>query len=43
MPVEEGIILIFDEIVTGFRLGFGGATGYFGVTPDMTVIGKAID
>ena len=39
---EEGIILIFDEIVTGFRLGLGGAAGYFGVTPDMAVIGKAI-
>ncbi len=39
---EEGILLIFDEIVTGFRLGFGGGTSYFGVTPDMAVIGKAI-
>ena len=39
---EEGIILIFDEIVTGFRLGFGGGASYFGVTPDMAVIGKAM-
>jgi len=39
---EEGIILIFDEIVTGFRLGFGGGASYFGVIPDMAVIGKAI-
>jgi glutamate-1-semialdehyde 2,1-aminomutase len=39
---EEGMLLIFDEIVTGFRLGFGGAAAYFGVTPDLAVIGKAI-
>jgi glutamate-1-semialdehyde aminotransferase/ribulose-5-phosphate 4-epimerase/fuculose-1-phosphate aldolase len=35
-------LLIFDEVVTGFRLGMGGAQGYFGVTPDLTVLGKAV-
>jgi len=39
---EFGILLIFDEVVTGFRLGMGGAQGYFGVKPDLTVFGKCI-
>jgi glutamate-1-semialdehyde aminotransferase len=39
---EFGALLIFDEVVTGFRLGMGGAAGYFGVTPDLTVLGKAV-
>jgi len=39
---EFGALLIFDEVVTGFRLGMGGAQGYFGVTPDLTVLGKCI-
>lgn len=37
-----GALLIFDEVVTGFRLGLGGAQGYFNVTPDLTVFGKCI-
>lgn len=37
-----GALLIFDEVVTGFRLGLGGAQGYFGVRPDLTVFGKCI-
>lgn len=37
-----GIALIFDEVITGFRLGIGGAQQYFGVTPDMSVFAKAI-
>ncbi len=37
-----GALLIFDEVVTGFRLTTGGAQGYFGVTPDLTVFGKVI-
>jgi len=36
------IVLIFDEIITGFRMGMGGAQAFFGVTPDLTVFGKAI-
>ena len=39
---EFGALLIFDEVVTGFRLGPGGAQGYFGVKPDLTVFGKCI-
>ena len=39
---EFGALLIFDEVVTGFRLGLGGAQGYFGVRPDLTVFGKCI-
>lgn len=37
---EEGIILIFDEVITGFRLALGGAQEYYGVVPDMTTLGK---
>ncbi|MEY3283857.1 MAG: aspartate aminotransferase family protein [Acidobacteriota bacterium] len=37
-----GIALIFDEVITGFRMGLGGAQQYFGVTPDMSVFAKAI-
>jgi len=37
-----GIVLIFDEIITGFRLGLGGAQAFFGVTPDLAVFGKAL-
>ena len=39
---EFGALLIFDEVVTGFRLGTGGAQGYFGVKPDLTVLGKCL-
>ncbi len=39
---REGTILIFDEVMTGFRLAFGGAQEYFGVTPDMTTLGKIV-
>ena len=39
---EFGALLIFDEVVTGFRVGMGGAAGYFGVTPDLTILGKAV-
>lgn len=39
---QYGALLIFDEVVTGFRLGLGGAQGYFGVKPDLTIFGKCI-
>jgi glutamate-1-semialdehyde 2,1-aminomutase len=39
---ENGALLIFDEVVTGFRFGLCGAQGFFGVTPDLTSFGKAI-
>jgi len=35
-------LLIFDEVVTGFRLGYGGAQAYFGVTPDLASYGKIV-
>ncbi|HML38737.1 MAG TPA: aminotransferase class III-fold pyridoxal phosphate-dependent enzyme [Bacillota bacterium] len=39
---EYGALLIFDEVVTGFRVGPSGAQGYFGVDPDLTIFGKII-
>ncbi len=39
---EFGALLIFDEVVTGFRLGMGGAQGYFDVKPDLTIFGKCV-
>lgn len=39
---REGIVLIFDEVMTGFRLAPGGAQELYGVTPDMTTLGKII-
>jgi glutamate-1-semialdehyde 2,1-aminomutase len=37
-----GIVLIFDEVITGFRLALGGAQEYYGVTPDLTTLGKVL-
>jgi len=39
---ECGVVLIFDEVISGFRLGYGGAQEYFGITPDMATYGKII-
>jgi glutamate-1-semialdehyde 2,1-aminomutase len=39
---RHGCILIFDEVITGFRLGLGGAQQRFGVTPDLAIFGKAM-
>jgi glutamate-1-semialdehyde 2,1-aminomutase len=39
---ETGAVLIFDEVVTGFRLALGGAQEYFGVTPDLATYGKIV-
>ncbi|KAJ4974713.1 hypothetical protein NE237_007887 [Protea cynaroides] len=39
---ENGALLIFDEVMTGFRLAYGGAQEYFGITPDLTTLGKII-
>jgi glutamate-1-semialdehyde 2,1-aminomutase len=39
---RHGIVLIFDEIITGFRLGLSGAQGYYKVVPDIAVFGKAM-
>ncbi len=39
---KEGALLIFDEVITGFRLGGGGAQEYYGIRPDLTTLGKII-
>ena len=39
---DHGALLIFDEVITGFRLGIDGAQGYYGVRPDLTTFGKII-
>lgn len=39
---ENGALLVFDEVMTGFRISYGGAQSHFGVTPDLTTMGKVI-
>ncbi|TRZ37397.1 glutamate-1-semialdehyde-2,1-aminomutase [Niallia circulans] len=39
---QYGALLIFDEVMTGFRVDYGCAQGYFGITPDLTCLGKVI-
>jgi glutamate-1-semialdehyde 2,1-aminomutase len=39
---RHGVVLIFDEVITGFRYAPGGAQAYFGVTPDMTTLAKIV-
>nr|WP_287069999.1 glutamate-1-semialdehyde 2,1-aminomutase [Pyrobaculum sp.] len=39
---RAGALLIFDEVITGFRVGLGGAQGLFGIRPDLTTLGKAV-
>ena len=40
ITADAGVLLIFDEVVTGFRLAYGGAQEYYGVTPDLCAVGK---
>lgn len=42
ITLREGALLIFDEVITGFRLGTGGAGEYYGIRPDLTTLGKII-
>ncbi|MBI3694773.1 MAG: aspartate aminotransferase family protein [Acidobacteria bacterium] len=42
LATQHGVILIFDEVITGFRHGLGGYQGYCGVTPDLTTVAKAM-
>ena len=42
LTARHGIVLAFDEVITGFRLGLGGGQGHYGVMPDLTILGKAI-
>ncbi|MBE9100980.1 glutamate-1-semialdehyde 2,1-aminomutase [Vacuolonema iberomarrocanum] len=39
---EHGALLVFDEVMTGFRISYGGAQAKFGITPDLTTLGKII-
>ncbi|MCM3599345.1 glutamate-1-semialdehyde 2,1-aminomutase [Robertmurraya korlensis] len=42
ITTQYGALLIFDEVMTGFRVGYNCAQGYFGITPDLTCLGKVI-
>ncbi len=42
LTTRHGIVLIFDEVMTGFRVSYGGAQAYYGIIPDMTCLGKVI-
>lgn len=42
IATANGALLVFDEVMTGFRVAYGGAQSYFGVTPDVTTMGKVI-
>jgi glutamate-1-semialdehyde 2,1-aminomutase len=39
---KYGVLLIFDEVMTGFRVSFGGAQAFLGITPDLTCVGKVV-
>ncbi len=42
LTAEHDILLIFDEVISGFRVAYGGAQALYGITPDLTVLGKII-
>jgi glutamate-1-semialdehyde 2,1-aminomutase len=42
ITAKHGTVLIFDEVITGFRVGYHGAQGHYGVTPDLTCVGKIV-
>jgi glutamate-1-semialdehyde 2,1-aminomutase len=42
ITAQHGVLLVFDEVMTGFRVGYGGAQDRFGVAPDLTVLGKIV-
>jgi glutamate-1-semialdehyde 2,1-aminomutase len=39
---RHGAVLLFDEVITGFRIAYGGAQSFYGVTPDLTALGKVM-
>jgi glutamate-1-semialdehyde 2,1-aminomutase len=39
---EHGALLLFDEVITGFRIAYGGAQSFYGITPDLTALGKVM-
>ena len=42
LTAQHGAVLIFDEVMTGFRVGLGSAQGYYGITPDLSTFGKVV-
>ncbi|WP_455387760.1 glutamate-1-semialdehyde 2,1-aminomutase [Petrachloros mirabilis] len=42
LTIENDILLIFDEVISGFRVSYGGAQAFYGIKPDLTVLGKII-
>lgn len=42
LTTEQGILLVFDEVISGFRVAYGGAQALYGIKPDLTVLGKII-
>jgi glutamate-1-semialdehyde 2,1-aminomutase len=42
LTLKHGALLVFDEVITGFRLSYGGAQGLYGIRPDLTCLGKVI-
>ncbi len=42
LTAKHGTLLIFDEVITGFRIAYGGACGRFGITPDLVCVGKIV-
>lgn len=42
LTTADGALLVFDEVMTGFRIAYGGAQEFFGITPDLTTLGKII-
>lgn len=42
ITAKHGALLIFDEVITGFRVGYGGAQALYGITPDLTCLGKIV-
>jgi glutamate-1-semialdehyde 2,1-aminomutase len=42
LTLEHGVVLIFDEVITGFRVALGGAQALYGITPDLTTMAKAL-
>ena len=42
LSTKYGALLVFDEVMTGFRIAYGGAQEYFGIIPDVTTMGKVI-
>lgn len=42
VTAKHGVLLAFDEVITGFRLALGGGQAHYGITPDLTILGKAV-